>query len=339
MTATSTHTPDTGPTTRSAPAFLQSPLLRFILKRLAYTVIVLIGVMIAVFFLIQIVPGDPVRIALGTRYTPESYAALQQASGLDQPLFTQLVHYIGHAFTGDLGVSFRNGEPVTDTLLERLPATIALALAAIVVALLIAIPLGTWAALREGRTADNVIRVISQFGISVPDFWMGILLIGVFSTALGWLPSAGYRPLADGFWPWFSHLLLPAITVGIVTGAILTRYVRSSMDDVVNAPFVTTAESKGLGRGRIMLSHVGRNALVPVLTISGIQFAGLLGGVIVVEVVFAWPGLGLLVYDSVAARDYPMLQGAILLIAVIFLIVNLVVDILYAVIDPRIRLS
>lgn len=315
------------------------PLVRFILIRLLYTVLVLIGVTIAVFFLMQIVPGDPVKIALGTRYTPESYEALRSASGLDKPLFTQLVNYLGNAATGDLGVSFRNNEPVTHMLIDRLPATIALAVAAILVALVIAIPFGTWAALREGRAADNTIRVVSQFGISVPDFWMGILLIALFSTYLGWLPSSGYRSPADGFVPWLSHLVLPAITVGVVTGAIMTRYVRAAVLEVANAPYVTTAESKGLGRRRIMLSHIGRNALVPVLTISGIQLAGLLGGVIVVEVVFAWPGLGRLVYDSVAARDYPMLQGAILLIAAIFLIVNLIVDILYAVIDPRIRLS
>lgn len=318
---------------------LHSPLARFIIVRLLYTVAVLLGVIVAVFFLMQVVPGDPVRIALGTRYTPESYEALRSASGLDQPLASQLVNYVGTAFTGDLGVSFRNSEPVTTMLFDRLPATITLATAAIVVALLIAVPLGFWAALREGRLADNVIRVVSQFGISVPDFWMGILLIGLFSTALGWLPSAGYQPFADDPLGWLEHLVLPAITVGVVTGAIMTRYVRSSVLDVVNAPFVTTAESKGLSTKRVLLDHVGRNALVPVLTISGIQFAGLLGGVIVVEVVFAWPGLGLLVYDSVAARDYPVLQGAILLIAVIFLVVNLVVDILYAVIDPRIRLS
>lgn len=315
------------------------PLVRFILIRLLYTVLVLIGVTIAVFFLMQIVPGDPVKIALGTRYTPESYEALRSASGLDKPLFTQLVNYLGNAATGDLGVSFRNNEPVTHMLIDRLPATIALAVAAILVALVIAIPFGTWAALREGRTADNTIRVVSQFGISVPDFWMGILLIALFSTYLGWLPSSGYRSPADGFVPWISHLVLPAITVGAVTGAIMTRYVRTAVLEVANAPYITTAESKGLTRRRILVTHIGRNALVPVLTISGIQLAGLLGGVIVVEVVFAWPGLGRLVYDSVAARDYPMLQGAILLIAAIFLIINLIVDILYAVIDPRIRLS
>ena len=315
------------------------PLVRFILIRLLYTVLVLIGVTIAVFFLMQIVPGDPVKIALGTRYTPESYEALRSASGLDKPLFTQLVNYLGNAATGDLGVSFRNNEPVTHMLIDRLPATIALAVAAILVALVIAIPFGTWAALREGRTADNTIRVVSQFGISVPDFWMGILLIALFSTYLGWLPSSGYRSPADGFVPWISHLVLPAITVGAVTGAIMTRYVRTAVLEVANAPYITTAESKGLTRKRILVTHIGRNALVPVLTISGIQLAGLLGGVIVVEVVFAWPGLGRLVYDSVAARDYPMLQGAMLLIAAIFLIINLIVDILYAVIDPRIRLS
>ncbi|MGC4933842.1 ABC transporter permease [Gordonia sp. DT30] len=315
------------------------PLARFVLKRLLYSAVVLLGVIVVVFLLIQVVPGDPVRIALGTRYTPEAYASLRHASGLDQPPLTQLFHYIGNVFTGDLGVSFRNGEPVTTTLLERLPATIALAIAAIVVALVISIPLGTWAAMREGRMADNSIRVLSQFGLSVPDFWMGILLIAVFSTALGWLPSAGYRPLSAGPVPWLEHIVLPAITIGAVTGAIMTRYVRTAVLEAANAPFVTTARSKGLSRRRVLVSHIGRNALVPVLTISGIQLAALLGGVIVVEVVFAWPGLGKLVYDSVAARDYPMLQGAILLIAAIFLIVNLVVDVLYALIDPRIRLS
>lgn len=315
------------------------PLIRFIVIRLVYTIIVLLGVAVAVFFLMQIVPGDPVRIALGTRYTPESYAALRESSGLDKPLLTQLANFVGNAFTGDLGESFRTRESVTTMLLDRLPATIALAVAAVVIALLIAIPLGTWAALREGRMADNNIRVLSQFGLSVPDFWMGILLIALFSTSLGWLPSSGYRSPGDGLWPWLSHLLLPAITVGAVTGAIMTRYVRTAVLEVARAPYVSTAESKGLSRRRILLTHIGRNALVPVLTISGIQLASLLGGVIVVEVVFAWPGLGRLVYDSVATRDYPMLQGAILLIAAIFLVINLIVDILYAVIDPRIRLA
>lgn len=317
----------------------EHPLLSFVVLRLLYTAVVLLGVIIVVFALIQLVPGDPVRIALGTRYTPEAYAALQEASGLDQPLIAQFFGYLSGAVTGDLGVSFRDGRPVTLILLERFPATAALAVCAIIVALAVAVPLGTWAALREGRAVDSAVRVISQFGVSIPDFWMGMLLIALFSTALGWLPSAGYTPLTEDPLGFLSHILLPAITVGGVTGAIMTRYVRTAVLEVAHANYMTTAKSKGLSGARVIGRHLAKNALVPVLTISGIQLATLLGGVVVVEVVFAWPGLGRLIFDSVAARDYPVIQGAVLLIAVLFLLINLIVDVLYAIIDPRIRLS
>jgi peptide/nickel transport system permease protein len=241
--------------------------------------------------------------------------------------------------TGDLGVSFRNGDPVTVILLERLPATISLALAGIVIALLIALPAGIWSALREGRVSDALIRVASQFGVSVPDFWMGILLIALFATTLGWLPTSGYQPLLDDPGGWLRHIALPALTVGLVAGAIMTRYVRSAVLEVASMGYVRTARSKGLPPRVVTFRHTVRNALIPVLTITGIQLATILGGVIVVEVVFAWPGLGRLVYNAVAARDYPVIQGAVLLIAALFLLINLIVDVLYAVVDPRIRLS
>jgi len=315
------------------------PLVVFLARRLAYSVVVLLGVLVVVFALVQLVPGDPVRIALGTRYTPEAYDALRSASGLDRPLLRQFVGYVGSAVTGNLGVSFRNGEPVTDILLERLPATASLAAFGIVVALVIALPAGIYSALREGRVGDVIVRITSQFGVSIPDFWMGILLIALFSTTLGWLPTSGYRPLREDPGGWLSHLVLPGLTVGLVAAAILTRYVRSAVLEVASAGYVRTARSKGLSPRVVTLRHTVRNALVPILTITGIQLATILGGVIVVEVVFAWPGLGRLVFNSVAARDYPVIQGAVLLIAVLFLAVNLVVDLLYAVVDPRIRLS
>jgi peptide/nickel transport system permease protein len=296
-------------------------------------------VLILVFALVHLVPGDPVRIALGTRYTPEAYAALRSAGGLDRPLVEQFFGYLGSALRGDLGVSFRNGDPVTVTLLERLPATVSLGLVGIVIALLIAVPLGVWAALREGRIADGIIRVTSQFGVSVPDFWMGILLIGLFSTTLGWFPTSGYRSLLDDPAGWLRHIVLPGLTVGLVAGAIMTRYVRSAVLEVASMGYVRTARSKGLSPRVVTTRHIMRNAMVPVLTITGIQLATILGGVIVVEVVFAWPGLGRLVFNAVAARDYPLIQGAVLLIAVLFLLINLIVDALYAVVDPRIRLS
>jgi peptide/nickel transport system permease protein len=292
-----------------------------------------------VFALVHLVPGDPVRIALGTRYTPEAYDALRSASGLDRPIIQQFFDYIASALTGDLGVSFRNGDPVAAILVDRLPATASLGVAGIVIALLIALPAGIWSALHEGRVSDGIVRVSSQLGVSVPDFWLGILLIALFSTMLGWLPTSGYRPLLSDPGGWLQHLVLPGLTVGLVAAAILTRYIRAAVLEVAAMGYVRTARSKGLSPQVVTFRHTVRNALVPILTITGIQLATILGGVIVVEVVFAWPGLGRLVYNAVAARDYPVIQGTVLLIAVLFLLINLIVDVLYAVVDPRIRLS
>ncbi|WP_286145612.1 ABC transporter permease [Mycobacterium sp. ENV421] len=314
-------------------------MIAFLLRRLLYSAVVMFGVLVVVFALVHLVPGDPVRIALGTRYTPEAYQALRSASGLDRPLITQFFSYAGSALTGDLGVSFRNGEPVTATLLERLPATVSLALVGILIALLIAVPAGIYSALHRGRPGDGIIRVASQFGVSIPDFWMAILLIGLFASTLGWLPTSGYRPLLQDPGGWLRHIVLPGLTVGLVAGAIMTRYVRSAVLEVAEAGYVRTARSKGLAPMVITSRHIVRNALVPVLTITGIQLATILGGVIVVEVVFAWPGLGRLTFNAVAARDYPVIQGAVLLIAALFLLINLIVDVLYGVADPRIRLS
>jgi peptide/nickel transport system permease protein len=319
--------------------FFTSSIVRFLARRLLDSLVVLLGVLIVVFALVHLVPGDPVRIALGTRYSPEAYQALRAASGLDRPMVEQFFTYIGSAVTGDLGVSFRNGDPVTLTLLDRLPATLSLAVVGIVIALLISVPAGIWAALRQGRISDAVVRISSQFGVSIPDFWMGILLIALFAETLGWLPTSGYQAVFDNPTGWLRHVILPGLTVGLVAGAIMTRYIRSAVLDVASMDYVRTARSKGLPPRVVTLRHIGRNALVPVLTITGIQLATILGGVIVVEVVFAWPGIGRLVYTAVAARDYPLIQGAVLLIAALFLLVNLVVDALYAVVDPRIRLS
>lgn len=316
-----------------------SSIARFLGRRVAHSAVVLLGVMVVVFALVQLVPGDPVRIALGTRYTQEAYDALRAASGLDRPLLEQFVGYVGSALTGDLGVSFRTGEAVTTTLLERLPATISLALVGVLIALLVAIPAGIWSGLHEGRPSDAVVRVASQAGVSVPDFWLGMLLITVIASGLGWLPSSGYVPLTEDPVQWARRVALPAVTVGLVAAAIMTRYVRTAVLEVAHAGYVRTARSKGLPARVVTGRHIVRNALIPILTITGIQLATILGGVIVVEVVFAWPGLGRLTYDAVAARDYPLIQGAVLLMAAMFLLINLLVDALYSVVDPRIRLS
>ncbi|MGY1856538.1 ABC transporter permease [Modestobacter sp. SYSU DS0290] len=306
------------------------------LRRTGQSLVVLVGVSIIVFALVHLVPGDPVRLALGTRFSQESYDALQQRSGLDQPLLQQYFSWAGRALTGDLGVSFRSGEPVTAQILERLPATLTLAFAAIVVALLIAVPLGTVSALRPRSLVDRGATVLSQIGISVPDFWMGIVLILVFAGTLGWLPSGGYVPLTEDPWGWFQRLIMPAVVTGVVSGSVITRFVRSSVLEALGQDHVRTARAKGL-RGRQVLSwHVLRNALLPLVTVTGVQLAYLLSGVVVVEIVFSWPGLGQLALQAVQARDYPVLQGAVLLFALVFLLVNLVVDLLYSRLDPRI---
>jgi peptide/nickel transport system permease protein len=299
--------------------------------------VVLAGVSVLVFSLIHLVRGDPVRLALGTRYSQEAYDALRARNGLDQPLVEQYFRWAGRALTGDLGVSFRSGEPVTVLIGERLPATLTLAFAAILLALLIAVPLGTLSALRPRSLTDRVATVISQIGISVPDFWLAIVLILVFAGTLGWLPSGGYVPLGEDPLGWLQRLILPAIAVGVVSGSVITRFVRSSVLEALGSDHVRTAQAKGLPERQVLGWHVLRNALLPLVTVTGVQLAYLLSGVVVVEIVFSWPGLGQLALQAVEARDYPVLQGAILLFAFVFLVINLIVDLLYSRIDPRIR--
>jgi peptide/nickel transport system permease protein len=299
--------------------------------------VVLAGVSVLVFSLIHLVTGDPVRLALGTRYSQESYDALRERNGLDLPLVEQYFRWVGRALTGDLGVSFRSGDPVTGLIAERLPATLTLAFAAILLALLIAVPLGTLSALRPRSITDRLATVVSQIGISVPDFWLAIVLILVFAGTLGWLPSGGYVPLTDDPLGWLQRLILPTIAVGIVSGSVITRFVRSSVLEALGSDHVRTAQAKGLPTRQVFTWHVLRNALLPLVTVTGVQLAYLLSGVVVVEIVFSWPGLGQLALQAVEARDYPVLQGAVLLFALVFLVINLLVDLLYTRIDPRIR--
>ena len=295
------------------------------------------GVSVIVFSLVHLVPGDPIRLALGTRFDQETYDALRARSGLDQPLVQQYLTWAGRALTGDLGVSFRSGETVTSLIAERLPATLTLAFASILVALLIAVPLGTLSAPHPRSLIDRVATVLSQIGISVPEFWMAIVFILVFAGTLGWLPSGGYVPLSEDPLGWLQRLIMPAVVTGVVSGSVITRFVRSSVLEAHGADHVRTAQAKGLVSRQVFGWHVLRNALLPLVTVTGVQLAYLLSGVVVVEIVFAWPGLGQLALQSVQARDYPVLQGAILLFALVFLVINLVVDLLYTAIDPRIR--
>jgi peptide/nickel transport system permease protein len=312
---------------------------RYILRRSAQALLALLGVSVVVFALIHLVPGDPVRTALGTRFDQDLYDALIARAGLDQPIVVQYVSWLGRAVTGDLGVSFRTGQPVSTALMSRLPATALLAFAALLVGLLIALPAGIVSAVRQGKPVDYAASGFAQIGVSVPDFWFGLLLILVFARTLGWFPPSGYVPFTDDPIESLRRLVLPAITAGVVTGAILTRFVRSSVLEAMSAEHVRLARAKGLPERYVLRHHILRNAWIPIVTVTGLQLATLLGGVVVVEVVFAWNGLGRFALDSVVRRDYPSLQGAVLLIAVIFLVINLIVDLIYARLDPRITTS
>jgi peptide/nickel transport system permease protein len=309
----------------------------FVLRRLGQALIALFGVMVVVFSLIHLVPGDPIRAALGTRFDPEIYEVLLQRSGLDQPLFVQFFDWLGRALTGDLGVSFSTGRAVTTELGDRLPATLLLAGGSLIIGLLIALPAGVISAVRQGKPVDYAASTLSQVGVSVPDFWFGILLILLFSRTLGWLPPGGYVPLTEDPLAALERLLLPALTAGVVTGSILTRFVRSSVLEAMQSEHVRLARAKGMPERYVLRHHVLRNAWIPVVTITGLQLATLLGGIVVVEVVFSWPGIGRYALDAVNGRDYPALQGVVLVIAVGFLLVNLLVDLLYGKLDPRIR--
>jgi peptide/nickel transport system permease protein len=312
--------------------------LLYVLRRVVQAAVVTVGVSIIAFALIHLVPGDPIRVSLGTRYDPQTAALLRHESGLDRPLVQQYLRWASHALRGDLGVSFETQEPVGRAIVQRLPATLTLAGAALLVALLIALPLGVVAAVRAGTVVDYGATAVSQVGVSIPDFWIGIMLIFLVAGKWGWLPPSGYVSIGHSFTAWLSHLVLPALSVGLVSGSILSRFVRASMIETLAQDYTRTARARGLSNRAVVIRHALRNALPPIVTVTGLQLAYLLGGVIVVETIFAWPGLGRLALGAAQTRDYPMLQGTILLFALTFVVVNLFVDLVYGLIDPRIQI-
>jgi peptide/nickel transport system permease protein len=314
-----------------------SDMTRYIVRRLFTTLLVALGVSFITFMIIHLVPGDPVRVMLGIQADQEKIAQVREQMGFNRPLLIQYADWLWALLRGDLGESYITGQAVGEAVLERLPRTLTLAGAALVIALLIAIPAGIISAIKPRTSIDYVTMVFSQLGVSIPDFWMGIMLILVFSLYLRWLPPSGYVSLLEDPVEWLRHLILPAITVGIISASVLTRFVRSSMLESLHQDFVRTARSKGLKEQVVVARHVLKNAFIPVVTVIGLQMAGLLGGVVVIEVIFAWPGLGFLALDAVQRRDYPMVQGAVLFVALSFALINLAVDLLYAYLDPRIK--
>lgn len=306
-----------------------SAVLPFLVRRVMLTVPVLLGVATLVFSLIHLVPGDPAQAMLGEGASPADIAELRERLGLDRPLYEQYGIFLRRFASGDLGTSFRTNQPVTTAIAERLPATFELALAAMVVAVIVALPLGIVAAVWRGTAIDHAAMTVALAGISIPNFWLGPLLAIVFAVELGWLPVSG-----RGGW---DSLVLPAISLGAALAAILARMTRATLLEELRELYVRAARARGVSRTRAILDHALRNSLIPLVTIIGLQFGAVLTGAVITETIFAWPGVGRLLIQSIGFRDYPMVQGCILLIAVTYVGVNLATDLLYGVLDPRIR--
>jgi len=336
---------------------MPAPMSRYLLRRLLEMIPVFFGVILVVFVISRLTPGDPARIILGERATPEALAQLRDVLGLNEPIPTQFARYLVRALRGDLGRSIQSNERVIVDLATRFPATLELTLGAMLIASTVGVLTGVLAAVRANSWFDGVSMFVALFGFSMPIFWLGIMLILLFAWLLGWFPISGRLDLTvdlarvTGFYlldalltrNWAAlgnalrHLVLPAVTLSTVPLAIIARMTRSSLLEVLRQDYVRTARAKGLPERRVVLAHALRNAAIPVITVIGLNVGSLLSGAILTETIFAWPGVGRLVVDAIFARDYPVVQGTVLVIAVVFVAVNLLVDLSYAALDPRIR--
>lgn len=301
----------------------------FLAKRALTFAVTLIGAVFLIFLITRVLPGDPARLIAGPEASPEDVEAIRKQLGLDKPLYVQFVTYVSGLLQGDLGTSLRRGTPVVDEILARLPYTIILAVTAEVIALAIAVPLGVYSALKADRGIARLVSALSVIGASMPVFWLALMLIYVFSVELRLLPSYG-----TGTW---KHLVLPSLTLALFLMGNLTRITRSAVLEAMSMNHVTTAVAKGLTQRKVFVRHVFRLSLIPVVTISGLQLGSLLGGAVITETVFAWPGIGSLLLESLFWRDYPLVQGIILFVVFVFVLMNLIMDFIYGLIDPRVR--
>ncbi len=308
---------------------------KYILKRLLMMIPVLLGVTFIVYLILAASPGNPALIILGDGATPESIARLNEELGLNDPFVVRYLRFIWNAVQGNLGISYKNSLNVMDMVLERFPATVALAVAATLIALAIGIPVGILSAKKQYSLGDYMSTVMSMIGVSMPTFWLGLLLVMLFALNLGWLPSQGMN--TDSTWGFLRSLVLPAVTLGTSVTATIARMTRSSMLDVIRADYIDTARAKGLNDQIITRRHMMKNAMIPIITAIGLQFGHLLGGAMLTETIFSWPGIGRLMIENIKTKDIPVVLGCVVFLAVMFSIVNLLVDIIYAFLDPRIK--
>lgn len=311
----------------------------YILKRIFSLIPVLIVVSVVVFMIIHITPGDPAAVMLGPEASQKDVEQLRQDLGLNAPVVEQYFHWVGGVFQGNLGDSFFMKKPVTTAILEHLGPTLSLAVLAEITAMIIALPLGIMAARKRGTVTDQSFMGLSLLGISIPHFLLGLFLIIVFAVNLRWLPVAGYQPLSAGFWEHLKYLIMPAIALGTGQAALISRMTRSSMVETLNLNFIKTARAKGLHERMVIYKHTLRNAFIPILTVLGQSFGALVAGAAVTEMVFNIPGIGQLIINSVERRDYTVIQGTVLMVTLVYVFINLFVDLLYGVIDPRVRLK
>lgn len=313
---------------------------RFLYRRFGQLLVVVFLSSIVVWMIIYAVPGSPETTIAGTNATPEQLQAVRERLGLNQPVPVQYLSWLGHAITGDLGQSLTSTMPVTKLVGQRFPATLQLVFATMIVGLLIALPFGSWAALKPKSVVARIVNLYQVVLLATPSFWLGILFIWLFGLNLGWFATESrYVPIVEDAAAALENLALPALTLGLFMGAVLVRFVRSSVTETLREPHVTTARAKGLSEIRVIVNHALRNAALPVITVTGLQLGAFIGGTVVTESVFNYPGMGRLVYTAVTARDYPVVQGTLLLVVVSFVVINLIVDLLYTVLDPRVRLA
>lgn len=310
---------------------------RFMLLRLVQIVVVMAGVTVLCFLMLKITPGDPATAILGVQASPEEVARVRRSLGLDQPWLVQLGIWAGNVMRGDLGASYINKKPVSELIMTRLPITLELTFWSMLIAVAIAIPAGVLSALRRYTWVDYFFTGFSLFGVSMPSFWFGILLIFVFSLWLGWLPASGYVPWSRGIWPHLRSMILPSVALGLFLTGALMRFSRAAMIETLVQDYIRTARAKGLANRRIVIGHALRNAMIPTVTVLGIQFGALLGGAVIIETVFAFPGVGTMLLTAVNQRDYPVVMGVTLVVALLYTLSNLVVDLAYTWLNPRIR--